>query len=72
MAKEGWGLMRPGDRVYHYYVDSVSLCGSIMFYFDEVDPDTGNVEPQKEDCKRCFKKLVERRKTKASGGGATE
>jgi hypothetical protein len=39
---------------------------------NEVDPDTGNVEPQKEDCKRCFKKLVERRKTKASGGGATE
>lgn len=54
--------MRPGDRVYHYYVDSISLCRSVSFYFREVTPDTGNTEPQKEDCKRCFKKLVERRK----------
>lgn len=60
--QEGWGVMRPGDRVYHYYVSMEALCGRVMFYRGDVTQDTGNTERSKEDCSRCFKALVKRRK----------
>lgn len=62
--KEGWGDMRPGDRVYHYYVDTFSLCGKVGFYpmdSDHLTEHTGGYEkPGAKDCKPCFRKLQKR------------
>jgi len=54
---EGWGVLRPGDRVFHYYRNHESLCMKIGFYFGDLTEDTGNPEPQHDDCKACFRKL---------------
>jgi hypothetical protein len=51
---EGWGVIRPGDRKAHYYVDMTSLCGRVGFYRGPLDPDTG---PSRDDCAACRKKL---------------
>lgn len=52
---EGWGVLRPGDRVFHYYRDGFSLCRKVGFYRDELTPDTG--APQSQDCATCARKL---------------
>ena len=60
--KEGWWMPYKSNR-YHYFVDGRSLCNSWIFpNYNDMTPDTGNVEPQKTDCKQCFKKLLKRRK----------
>jgi hypothetical protein len=59
--KEGWGAMRPGDRVFHYYSDGTSLCRKIGFYggpLDDANP--AQTIAQKTDCKPCFRKLLAR------------
>lgn len=61
---EGWGDMRPGDRVYHYYVDTFSLCGKVGFYpmdSDHLTEQGPELRKQKTDCAPCFKKLEKRR-----------
>ena len=55
--KEGWGIVRPGDKKAHYYVDSESLCRRIMFYFGPLYADEGRRE---DDCAACRKKLEKR------------
>jgi hypothetical protein len=52
---EGWGVMRPGDRRYHYYRDTMSLCRRVGFYQGELTPDT--YEPTPQDCAACHKVL---------------
>lgn len=59
-STEGWGVMRPGDRRYHYYVNGFSLCGRVGFYFGELSPDTAN--PCTKDCAACRKILTKRGK----------
>ena len=54
--REGWGVVRPGDRVAHYYRDSRSLCGRIGMYSGPLEPDEYD-SPL--DCKACRRKLRE-------------
>lgn len=51
---EGWGVMRPGDRRFHYYRDTMSLCRRVGFYRGELSPDS---EPTPLDCAACRKAL---------------
>jgi hypothetical protein len=61
---EGWERL-PQVRKFHYYVDGRSLCGKYgLLLHEEIQADTGNIEPQKEDCVACFRKLVKRRAEK--------
>jgi len=62
--KRGW-IYLLNSRKYHYFVNSKSLCGRWMNFSKEFDgEDTGETEPRKDDCKACFKKLVELREPK--------
>jgi hypothetical protein len=61
---EGWGVMRPGDRRFHYYRDTFSLCRRVGFYFSkDLTPDSGT--PTKEDCAAC-RKVLDKEKATAS------
>jgi hypothetical protein len=60
---EGWGVLRPGDRRFHYYRDSMSLCRRVGFYFGELDPDTG---ADTKDCAAC-RKALDRETAKKAG-----
>lgn len=51
---EGWGLIRPGDTMSHYYRDTDALCGRAGFYYGPIDPDE---MPMPDDCARCRKVL---------------
>jgi hypothetical protein len=53
-TKEGWGVIRPGDRRAHYYRGMTSLCGRIGFYTGPLDADQFT---SKDDCAACRKKL---------------
>jgi hypothetical protein len=53
-AKEGWGVIRPGDRKAHYYVDAFSLCRRVGFYYGPLDVLD---KPSPDDCAACRKKL---------------
>ena len=53
--KEGWGVIRTGDRVAHYYRNMDSLCGRVGFYNGPIDADDGSESSI--DCKACRKKL---------------
>lgn len=64
-TKEGWGVLRPDDRKFHYYRDMTSLCRRVGFYRGELTTDDGS--PSENDCAGC-RKVLEREKTK---GGAT-
>jgi len=55
-TEEGWGVKRPGDKVFHYYVDGTSLCRRIGFYHGPLDPDNGGSK-QKSDCAECHRRL---------------
>jgi len=58
---EGWWMPARSNR-YHYFVDGRALCGGWIFPdYNNMSPDTGNVEPQKTDCKACFRKLLKHR-----------
>lgn len=52
--REGWGIIRPGDRKAHYYRETFSLCRTRGFYTYHLEPDTG---PSPDDCKACRKVL---------------
>ena len=52
--KEGWGVIRPGDRKAHYYRDGFSLCRRVGFYAGWLEPDSG---PSRDDCAACRRKL---------------
>jgi hypothetical protein len=54
-AKEGWGVIRPGDRKAHYYRDMTSLCRRVGFYGGPLDPDELASE---DDCAACRKELT--------------
>lgn len=62
-AKEGWGVIRPGDRKAHYYRDMFSLCGTRGFYTFTLEPDN---RPSPDDCKACRKVLDREKKVAAS------
>jgi subtilase family serine protease len=63
--KEGW-YMPSNSRKYHYFVDGRSLCRGWGFpNYSALSIDTGNTEPQKDDCVGCFRKLVKRREKKS-------
>jgi hypothetical protein len=47
---EGWGVIRPGNRVAHYYRDTFSLCRRVGFYFGPLDSDD---KPSRDDCTKC-------------------
>jgi hypothetical protein len=55
----GWGVVRPGDRVAHYYKGAWSLCGRVGFYFGPVDPVD---KPSPDDCTPCRRKLDKAKK----------
>jgi hypothetical protein len=56
MNKEGWGVIRPGDRKAHYYRNGDSLCRRVGFYFGPLEPDG---KPSQDDHKEC-RRLLER------------
>lgn len=59
--KEGWDW---AGKAYHYFVDGRSLCrnwGFPHYYYNDMQPDTGNTTPQRNDCKGCFRQLIRRR-----------
>lgn len=56
--------MRPGDRVFHYFVDGTSLCRRVGLYNGPLMSDSGELTPGEDDCKQCFKKLIKRRNGK--------
>ena len=61
---EGWGVLRPGDRKFHYYRKSFSLCRRVGFYMiDDLTPDTGRAHP--DDCAAC-RKVLDREAAKAA------
>lgn len=55
-APQGWGVLRPGDRVHHYYRDGTSLCGRVGLYGGDLypDPPLSNFE----ECSSCTTRLV--------------
>lgn len=59
---EGWQVEKAySQRIYHYILDTFSLCGRLGFYKGELMPD----RPEKrgrEDCKACIKVLDKRAK----------
>jgi hypothetical protein len=64
--REGWGVIRPGDRRAHYYRDGMSLCRRVGFYAGPLDPDD---KPSPDDCAACRKQLDrEQAKAAASHG----
>lgn len=52
---EGWGVIRPGNRVAHYYRDTMSLCRRVGFYRGPLDPD---IATSPDDCVACAKTLA--------------
>lgn len=60
-VREGWGVVRPGDRKVHYYVESFSLCNKIGFYLGELEPDG---PPSPLDCTPCRRRLDMRTKAR--------
>lgn len=54
-VREGWGVLRPGDRKHHYYRNMDSLCRRVGFYTGWLDPDNGVAGPG--DCAACRRKL---------------
>lgn len=54
-AREGWGVLRAGERRYHYYRDGRSLCSRVGFYRGTLEADDG--QPSSNDCKGCRKIL---------------
>lgn len=57
--KEGWDW---SNKKYHYFVEGRSLCRNWGFpNYTDMQPDTGNTESQRDDCKACFKGLIKRR-----------
>jgi len=56
---EGWGVIRPGDRKAHYYIDGTALCRKVGYYNGPLDPDEF---VSKDDCAPCRKKLEIRKK----------
>ena len=61
-AKEGWGVIAPGERKAHYYRNGDSLCRRRGFYRHDLDPDDGVPQPRFE-CAACRKKLDKERLT---------
>jgi hypothetical protein len=53
--KEGWGVIRPGDRRAHYYRDQDALCRKVGFYRGLLEEETATPSP--DDCAGCRKKL---------------
>ena len=65
---EGWGVIRPGNRIAHYYRDLTSLCRRVGFYTGPLEPDEFTSTA---DCKACRKELTrEAAKRGAAAGGA--
>ncbi len=52
--KEGWGIIRPGDRKAHYYRSQTSLCGRVGFYRGHLEAEDF---PSRDDCAACRKAL---------------
>lgn len=62
---EGWQCEKhPGKRVYHYIVDSFSLCGKLGLYLGEIQPAKEGQQKSGEDCAACYRKLQIRLKKK--------
>lgn len=57
--REGWQAEKHlAQRVYHYIVDTFSLCGRLGFYFGDLMPHKGL--KGKEDCSDCFRRAEKR------------
>lgn len=60
-VEEGWMADRPpSSRVFHYIVESMSLCGRYGFYSGELTPFKSGDPKGSEDCAACYKKAVKR------------
>jgi len=56
---EGWQAEKHlSQRVYHYIVDSFSLCRKLGFYTGILMPHKGKKGP--EDCAECFRRVQKR------------
>jgi hypothetical protein len=59
IINEGWQAEKHyNQRVYHYIVDSFSLCRRLGFYFGDLMPHKG--EKGREVCGLCFKRVEKR------------
>ena len=54
---EGWGVIRPGDRKAHYYVEGTSLCTRVGFYHGPLELEGAS----RDDCAACRQRLNRRR-----------
>lgn len=62
--KEGWQAEKySSQRVYHYIVDTFSLCGKLGFYSGELQAAKMGQEKSGEDCAACYRKLQKRIKS---------
>ena len=64
--KEGWGVIRPGDRRAHYYRSSMSLCRRVGFYHGPLYRDEF---PSPDDHKEC-RRVLDREQAKAAKDAA--
>lgn len=54
-AAAGWGEIRRGEKVAHYYRNTRSLCGKVVLYRGPLEPATETPGPA--DCGSCTTKL---------------
>lgn len=56
---EGW-QGRTAGRVFHYIVDSFSLCRRLGFYFADLQAAEPGAEKRIQDCSECYRRLQAR------------
>jgi hypothetical protein len=60
-TKEGWMAEKPTHtRVYHYIVDTRSLCKRYGFYLADLEPHPIGASKGWNDCAECWKRVVRR------------
>lgn len=65
---EGWGVMRPGDRRFHYYRTGLSLCGRVGFYRGELEAEDGSRATH--ECAACLRRVILEAARRPSAEGA--
>lgn len=81
--REGWGTIRPGETVAHYYRTGTSRCHDVIGYRGPLEPNGWDAEAGPNDCHRCrrsvekekakheayVRKIIRRRERRSSVGG---
>ena len=59
--REGWGIIRPGDRKAHYYRDGMSLCRRVGFYGGPLWSESGPSEDDHKECRTLLNREAKRK-----------